>query len=208
MKKKATNNIILDDKEMEVLIRQLVKEAGNKGFEMTKLNQAVTTIWKEEFVVEKKKLEPLTEEEEIFSKKVKKFLDHYGKDLIELNGVTIGKDYFLKNIYEILCSIYAVFQREERISQDKIVRFLKQHFDYKENSVSIEIRALYIFFYSHLYFSDNTELPVYSEKFVGREPSSLDKNKEFCDFCSQFDFPSNNVNRAAIATVWFIEKYF
>ena len=121
MKKKATeqatNNIILDDKEMEVLIRQLVKKAGNKGVGVSKLNQAVSTIWREEFFVEKK-IEPLTEEEKNFSKKVKKFLKHYGDDLVEFRnsiiknskhgGFIIRKDdlkqkrYFLKEYYEIL----------------------------------------------------------------------------------------------------------
>ena len=59
--KKATNNIILEDKEMEVLIRKLVKKAGKKGVGVSKLNQDVATIWREEFFGEKK-LEPMTED--------------------------------------------------------------------------------------------------------------------------------------------------
>lgn len=225
MKKKtiehATNNIILDDKEMEVLIRQLVKEAGKKGFGVSKLNQAVATIWREEFSVEKKKLEPLTEEEEKFAEKVKKFLEHYGDDLVEFRnsiinksgGFIIKKDdlkqktYFLEEYYEILCSIYGVFQREERITQNQIVRFLKQHFDYKHNSISLKLKRLNEFFYYHLNFSSDTELPSYSEEYVDWK-HCLDRNEEFDDFCSQFEFRNIQVNNVAIAIVWFIEKYF
>ena len=211
----ATNNIILDDKEMEVLIRQLVKEAGNKGFGVSKLNQAVATIWREEFSVEKKKLEPLTEEEEKFSEKVKKFLEHYGDDLIEIrnsegefmipkNDVK-KKRCFLEKYGETLCSIYVVFQREERINQKKILRYLKELFNSRKSYIGYEIQLLNDFFYNHLFF-DDPELPVYFEKYV--IDYNIQRNKEFCDFISQFEYRNDQVNRVAFASVWFIEKYF
>lgn len=235
--KKSMNDIILDDKKMEVLIRELVKKANEKGVVMTKLNQAVETIWKQEVVAEKKKepitkeeihnyyneakKEPLTEEEEIFFEKVKKFLEHYGDDLIKFRNFVINvhgliipkgdlkwKKQFLEEYYKILCSIYAVFQREEKINRNKIICFLRKHFDYRYDNIGIEINLLDSFFYNHLYFSEDTELPVYTTEKVDDELHSIKWNEEFRDFMKQYDYPKYKVNQVAIAIVWFIEKYF
>ena len=67
-KKTATNNIVLEDKEMEVLIRTLIQKANKNGISMNQLNKSITKMWREEIQDDaKKEQKPLNKDEEIFS---------------------------------------------------------------------------------------------------------------------------------------------
>ena len=223
-KKTATNNIVLEDKEMEVLMRTLIQKANKNGISMNQLNKSITTMWREEIQDDaKKEQQPLNKDEEIFSKKVKKFIEYYGNDIVELYNIILkSRSYefiikeddlerkrdFLDNYYKILCSIYAVFRREGRVNQNKIISFLRRHFDYSFNIIGEEINLLYYFFYENLDFSDDTKLPQHHpEGYVDCEHRLL-ANKEFCDFVSRYDLCNFRVNQVTLATVWLIEKYF
>lgn len=214
----TTNNIILDDKEMEVLIRQLVKKAHEKGACMSKLNQAITIIWKDECKDEKKKL---TKEEEIFAKKVEKFLQYYGDAIIKMhnkenNGKNIIKEdnviekkQFLQIYYDIIISIYAVYLREDRVNQHKIVCFARKNLKVKSCWIGEEVELLHAFFFKKLYFSDDISLPTYSENAIVDKEHSILKNLSFLSFFLLKDkYTSILIHEVALATVWFIEKYF
>lgn len=89
-KKTATNNIVLEDKEMEVLMRTLIQKANKNGISMNQLNKSITTMWREEIQDDaKKEQKPLNKDEEIFSKKVKKFIEYYGNDIVELYNIIL-----------------------------------------------------------------------------------------------------------------------
>ena len=223
-KKTATNNIVLEDKEMEVLMRTLIQKANKNGISMNQLNKSITKMWREEIQDDaKKEQKPLNKDEEIFSKKVKKFIEYYGNDIVELYNIILkSRSYefiikeddlerkrdFLDNHYKILCSIYSVFRREGRVNQNKIISFLRRHFDYSFNLIGEEINLLYYFFYENLDFSDDTKLPQHHpEGYVDSEHRLL-ANKEFCDFVSRYDLCNFRVNQVTLATVWLIEKYF
>ena len=95
-KSKTTNNIILKDKEMEVLIRELVKRASQNEVKITHLVEAVKEIWREEVPIEQKEYR-LTAKEEVYSLKVDKFLAYYEKELEEC--ARLSQDIFNKERY-------------------------------------------------------------------------------------------------------------
>lgn len=215
----TATNIILNDKELEVLVRQLVKRTHEKGSSMTQLNKAINTIWKEEFSVEKEE-DKLTADEESFMKKTEIFLKHYQMDLIDLYNESqknkrciiresdlLRKSNFFERYYQIISSIYAVFEREEKINQSKIVKFAKEHFGFRYNLIGDECDLLHRFVYNHLCFNTNDELPGYSRLYVGYN-NSISKVKEFVEFKAQYKCSRAQINETVIAMVWIIQKYF
>lgn len=218
-KVEATNNIILDDEEMEVLIRQLVKKANEKGACMSVLNKAVTIIWKEEFQVEKQQTQVTAKEKEFFHK-VEKFLNHYGDALVALHderledkrfvikgGAKWRRERFLSGFYHILCSIYVVFEREDRINQNKIIKFAKEYFRYDYSWIGCDINLLHYFIYNRLHFENATKVPEYSTTGTSLK-NSIYAVEEFQQFKQQYEFSQHKIYETSMAVVWLIEKYF
>ena len=101
-------DIILNDKEMEKLVKQLVQKAHDSGACVTHLNRAISTVWQEQFHIEIK-TKKLNRKEKVFAEKVKKFLAHYENDLIMYTRKVYNWRYsnFDKDTFlQLLCSIH------------------------------------------------------------------------------------------------------
>lgn len=175
-KENAANNIILNDKEMEILIRQ----------------------------------------EEVFFQKVKNFLKYYESDLVALHDekseLRVGNDFWrrkrlIDDYYNIICSMYAVFQRKEGITQAKVVKFAKDHFGIKYNCISDKINLIYIFTHARLDFSN--KVPEYNLGcWWSTKEKMLYQMKEFECFKNQYANSRHRIYDASLAVIWIIEKYF
>lgn len=176
----TTTDIILNDKELETLIRQL--------------------------------------DEQEFSGKVEDFLKYYENDLISLHddfaieerhfiqgGSEWHKKRFFEKYYQLLCSMYAVFKREDNITQKNIVKFAKEHFNSKFYVDTINFEFLYCFIFERLRL--NCGLPQYSETDVLRW-ENIDSVKEFCEFKLKCGCSSRGTKETSLAAIWLIQTYF
>lgn len=213
------NDIILNDKELEILIRQVVKKAHQKGTCITWLNKAVSTIWKEEFPVKKEEYK-LTEKEEAFAKKVENFLKHYEQALVSWHdkkitnkrlvigeGASQRRTFFFNKCYQILCAMYAVFEREDKIGITNITTFARKHFNSTFAISKEEIDILYSFMYFVLYFDNTDELPEYSERKI-MSKHRIREVQEFLKFEQQYESSCRRIYDTSIAAIWLIQKYF
>ena len=177
-KENAANNIILNDKEMEILMRQ----------------------------------------QEVFFQKVKNFLNYYESDLVALHDekseLRVGNDFWrikrlIDDYYNIICSMYAVFQRKEGMTQAKVVKFAKDHFGIKYNCISDKIDHIYYFTHTRLDFSN--EVPEYKPARGWGDTGGerrLYQIKDFEWFASKYANSRHRINYASLAVIWIIEKYF
>ena len=203
-KSKTTNNIILKDKEMEVLIRELVKRASQNEVKITHLVEAVKEIWREEVPIEQKEYR-LTAKEEVYSLKVDKFLAYYEKELEEC--ARLSQDIFNKERYfQILLSMYAVFERESKVTQAQIAEFGKKYSGLWAYAINNEICILDSFF-TYLKMSDTNEPPKYLPNFFSFS-SRIASNREFLDFKNQYEISRYKVSIVSVMSIWLINKYF
>lgn len=204
-------DIILNDKEMEELVKQLVQKAHDSGACVTHLNRAISSVWQEQFNVEFKPKE-LNKKEKTFAKKVKNFLDHYENDLIMYTNKIYNKRYgnFNKDtFFQLLCSMYGTFENEDTITKELIIKYAKEHGfknPYYCNFMK-DISFLYDFISDHLYFQANNGIPVYSEKWVGYNHSITSAN-EYNDFAKQFVLRNTKTFKTAVRIIWLIERFF
>ena len=204
-------DIILNDKEMEVLINSLVQKAHGSGACVTHLNRAISTIWQEQFHVEFKPKE-LNRKENAFAKKVKNFLAYYENDLIMHTRKFYNRHYSSFNkdsFYQLLCSIYGTFENEDNVTKELIVSYAKEHGfknPYYCNFMG-DIRFLYDFISEHLYFEHPADIPVYSEKYVGAKHSIVSVT-EYNNFSKQFVLRNTKTCKTAVSIIWLIERFF
>lgn len=206
-----TTDIILNDKEMEKLVKQLVQKAHDSGACVTHLNRAISTVWQEHFHVEIK-LKELSKKEKAFAKKVKNFLTYYENDLTmytrkvyNWHYSNFNKDFF----YQLLCSIYCTFENEDNITKELIVKYAKEHGFKKPYYCDFmgDISFLYDFISEHLYFTEDNGIPVYSENRVGLN-HSITSVKEFNDFAKQFVLRNTKTCKTSVRVIWLIETFF
>ena len=126
--------IILNDKEMEVIIRELITKAVEKGYRKTNITKAIVNMWDFEFPLENMKYEP-NEDELEFWHKVKKFIESYGalllddynrrlREFYKQNGYNRRRNIcFLNSIEKIICVSYSIFIREESITKSNIEKY-------------------------------------------------------------------------------------
>ena len=209
-------DIILCDKEMENLVQQLVKKAHDSEICVSHLTKAIATVWRETFYIEPEKL---NSSEQTFSKKVKNFLKYYETDL--MREFNYGKEYkidftdakrkekFFIEMYELLCSMYGVFEKEETVNQKLILTFAKIHgfkstfYDLRE-----DINFLQIFLYYRLSFSKNDlTIPFYQSP-SSSENLHLSSVKKFVDFKKQYILATHSTCQTAVAAIWVINTFF
>ena len=224
MKKKyeneITNNIILNDKELEVLIRKLITQTNCRGFEKKDLLDAVKVVWKNEIKEDDHK-KMLTLDELDFVGKVDKFLQYYGDMIVftqkqyeykMYGGICAeklkeSKKEALEKYARILVGIYGVFQKEDSVSQKKVCDFVKSHYSCSYKVIGDEIKVLEEIFYYRLDYSTNEEFPVFMKEY---KPGCkmLNEDEEFKAFADQYVYCTNLINRLTVAVVWFIGYYF
>lgn len=211
-----TTDIILGDEEMEELIKQLVQKAQDSGAGVTILNKAISKVWRETFYIEPEKL---NSKEKAFAKKVKRFLEFYEEGLME--EFNHWKEYkidftdakrkekFFVELYELLCSMYGVFEKEETINQKLILTFARIH-GFKSNFYNLhqDINFLQIFLYYKLIFSKNDLIrPLYeSGSSLGKLHISAVEN--FVNFKRQYILATHSTCQTAIAAIWVINTFF
>lgn len=222
MKTKTTNNIIENDAEMEEMIRELVEKAREKGIKVTLLNNSIKMAYGKEDAGNREKLKyKISQEEKKFGEKIRKFLKHYKKELIEFhdmcqkssyfkiaNDPDDRKEMFFTKLYQLLLAMKVVFEDEEAssITQERIEKIVKEVYGNKSISFRSEIEMLCNLFYTHMDFSCEG-LPRYSPKCVSYH-NTLKWVEEFSDFKNQYQKKNFQTSRAAMAAIWFIEKYF
>ena len=204
-------DIILNDKEMEVLINQLVQKAHSSGACVTHLNRAISSVWQEQFHVEIK-TKKLNKKEKIFAEKVKKFLDHYENDLIMYTKKVYNWSYsnFDKDtFFQLLCSIYGIFENENTITKELILKYAKEH-GFKKPYYCIfmkDISFLYDFISDHLHFQPDNNIPVYSEECIS-STHSITSVKEFNDFSKQLVVSNTKTCKTSVRAIWLIKTFF
>lgn len=206
-----STDIILNDKELEDLIKELVQKAHDRGDCVTHLNRAISSVWQEQFHVEFKTKE-LNKKEKAFAKKVRNFLAYYENDLMvhtrkfyNWHFSSFNKDSF----YQLLCSIYGTFENEDNVTKQRIVKYAKEHgfkSPYYCNFMG-DISFLCDFISEHLYFETNSDIPVYSEKYV-KAKNSITSVKEFNDFAKKFILRNSKTCKTAVRIIWIIETFF
>ena len=206
---KATD-IILNDKEMEKLVKQLVQKAHDSGACVTHLNKAIASVWQEQFHIEIKPKE-LNKKEKAFAKKVEKFLDYYENGLVCHTRKVYNSHYSSFNkasFYQLLCSIYGTFENEDNVTKELIVKYAKEHgfkSPYYCNSMK-DINFLYDFISEHLYFEQD-DIPGYYQYYVGSK-HSITSVKEYNDFAKQFLLRNTKTCKTAVRVIWLIETFF
>lgn len=223
-KREAEINIILQDEEMEELIRKLVIKAKGAGVCITNLNQATKMVWEEVSAQNGEVIEYiLTPDQEMFVKKVDAFLEHYGKDLIEdhnanqrhgsssiLNSDNPKRvENFIACIRDILISMYLVFEKEPSVTQKHIMNYSKNYLNsYFRFSITEYLRDIRNFFNSIAFSKEQpTSLPQYCSNHFGYE-YKIWKQADFIKFSSQYEFKNNSASGIAICVIWFITKFF
>ena len=206
-----STDIILNDKEMEVLINQIVKKAHSSGACVTHLNKAISSVWQEQFHVEIKPKE-LNKKEKAFAKKVEKFLDYYENGLVCHTRKVYNSHYSSFNkasFYQLLCSIYGIFENEDNITKELILKYAKEH-GFKKTYYCIfmkDISFLYEFISDHLHFQPDNNIPVYSEECVS-STHSITSVKEYNDFAKQLVVSNTKTCKTSVRVIWLIETFF
>lgn len=221
MKLAETNDIILNDVELEKIVRELVKKAQEKGVRKANLNKAINIEWdKQKPARNEITIKPEVSEEEVqFALRVRKFMDYYG-DIIVKHHSKKEKDerflyqkdstqykYLIENYYTIICGLYGVFLREDKMQQEKVQKFIKEYLSSDYICIGKDITELYEICYERLYFSNPNDLPEYSDDFVWLR-DRIDRVQEFIDFKSKYEFSNHKINLVTLALIWLINKYF
>ena len=214
----TANDIILADKELEALVRKLVEKTKRRGFSKNAIMRAVSSVWNSNNG-KRKELE-LTENQMEFFSKLKSLFIYYREDLDLLYNEYRHKKSFVsegdynwrkktigERCYEIVCSLYAVYQKKERVNQKLVIKYLKQYFDAEVTSINSEIQFLYYFMYKRLSFNSKTDLPEVSDKYVLYD-NSINWNGEFISFREKYDFSMEKMDETLAAAMWLAETYF
>ena len=119
------------------------------------------------------------------------------------------KEKFFMELYELLCSMYGVFEKEETINQKLILTFAKTH-GFKSNFYNLhqDINFLQIFLYYKLIFNkDDLTRPFYeSGSSLGK--IHLSAVEDFVDFKKQYILATHSTCQTAIAAIWVINTFF
>lgn len=204
-------DIILCDKEMEDLIKQLVQKAQDSGACVTHLNRAISAVWQEN-AHNKIEFKEFTKKEEAFAKKVEKFLDHYETDLIKHKNMLHETTHIFfekKDLYIVLCSMYGIFETENNITLKLVEKYGKEH-GFKRAypyGYSGDIQLLNNFILHHLYFSPDNNIPIYSKDYVGYY-NSINSMHDFYSFSNQYVLSNYSTCRTAIMAIWLIKTFF
>ena len=207
-------DIILQDEEIKELIRELVIKTNQKGGNQTNLFNAIKRVWNE--TIEKEdEPEPymLTDADEQFIQKIDAFMDKYGEALIKENHKDCNQSNMerFSNQYRItLILLYLVFEHEEKVTQNLLLKYAKDCFDIKPSYFPIQfyVREISCFFSLHLRYVENDgkiELMYDSHSFYGE---SLIWLEDFKKFRLQYRYSRRSCAETAIYVVWVLNKFF
>lgn len=207
MEDATKNNIILDDKELEVLMRKLVRSAKKKGHNIEELKEAINVMYntdKGTDAREKDNVELLEETK----KRVSKFIKHYLFDEVIHEYQGSAK---IQALFACIVSIYVLFKEGKEVNITEIKEYsLKNHLIVKREGYWISNRTMYSmhsFFYEQLDFGTDEQLPIYEKRNISSKTiTSVKEFKEFLELHT--DYTQKLKTLVTIAVVWFLDEYF
>ena len=208
MEKKATNEIILKEGELENLLRRLVQEAKKEQISMSAFVDAVGAVWKE---TEDSKIEKFefTVSEKLFSDKVRNFIEYYKLELLrfyneQYNEIPhlVKEDRILTKYYQIICAMFMALERDGKVSMKTINKFTGKKFVWLSNTCNRGDIKLLKEFLCKLKF--NGKIPEVGQKVTGQ----IYRMAEIKELKEKYDVLYNVNMETALAVIWLIKKYF
>lgn len=224
--KNSKSNIILEDKEMKDLIRQIVTRAHDDGYLITHLKGAIDITWKEAYPPPKdEEIPSLTPDQEKFKEKAIRFLQKYSDSILEtyyhddnvseerlkfeLQGFEDQSGRLFNIFLGILVSIYALFETSNGLRQTDMIKFARMHFKHYErtSSISFYINPLKKFVWTRLAF-DPEDPKAQPAVFEPYNVHCLAWSDEFNKFNRQYKYTKTDANELAVAVMWLIPNFF
>lgn len=218
-------DIILQDEEMNELIRKLVEKAEAKGACITHLQKATQIVWNDISMKANTEITySLSPSQKDFEKKVEAFIAHFSEDLVHHHDKTTAyskiksgnvederrKIRFLNSTKVILSSMYIVFEKEDSVTQQLVKLYSRNYFDYQfRGSITNELRIIRTFLKEQLYVENNStdSLPKYSPDYLRYDLRWLHRD-DFNEFTSHYRYASESACETALLAIWFINKFF
>lgn len=208
MENKATNEIILEEGGLETLIRRLVEKSKEEQICMTTLLEAVESVWKETENSQTEKCE-FTVSETLFSEKVQRFIEQYKTELIQfyiaeyqMHPDLIREDKILTKYYRIVCAMFMCLEREDKVSQKAINKFIGKRYVRLSNNCNKEDIKVLRSLLCKLEF--NSEIPKVGQKVSGH----IYKMSEVKELKEKYAVVNNVIMETALTLIWLIKKYF
>ena len=212
-------DIILNDEEIDPIIRELIAKAFEKGYRKSNVAKAVVARWDELCDPPKPVFSPTSEESE-FWEKAAKFVQTYRDLLIEAYDEDVNNVKFniwckgdeekekrvLRKVEVFLCASYCTFCREDNIRKAYVEKYAKliQKSDFSGASITAEY-VYKVIGYKLRYDKDNQYKP---ERDRSKEGLVYFHNVETVDeFCDQYRYTHTKLSNAIMAAIWFINTY-
>ena len=176
----------------------LVEMAMEKNYKKTCVWKAMDMLWQERQPSndEKKLLQP-TEKEKIFWEKVDNFIQKYRENIlgafkIDYSFTKTPQEYFLENSFKpILYVAYVVFEREDNITYNLVIKYAKKLFDQK-------LRIGYGFGLHSLF--ERMEIPKENQ-------TGILSFEDFCRTFQYFRYRRYGFKENMLKLIWFIDTY-
>lgn len=134
-KHQSSAEIVLNDKELSLIIRRLIDEATKKSYNKTSVTKAISKIWSDIVPKEDKVRLDVTIDEQTFFNKVDIFFSEYGQKFVDELEIlkddgwsknnSMKKTNLLRYLKVFAKSMYCVFHREDTITFAYINKYCK-----------------------------------------------------------------------------------
>ncbi|MBR3209538.1 MAG: hypothetical protein IKF82_04645 [Bacilli bacterium] len=226
-KKPDAMEIVLDDKKLTPIIRRMIEEAIQKGYNKTSVMNAMSQMWRDMVPKnEKIKLE-LTIDEQAFFEKVDMFFSEYGQAFVrrvswkenDLNWQNRGKieekvhnsDYakhILDSLIMFTKSVFCTFCREDTITLANIKKYNMELFGRKYvlpcdlYPISCALDDLFVV--------DGNNLVYVLEKkdYENIYSFSIERNERYRQFIEKYSYRSTNLTKIAMKLIWIVSTYY
>lgn len=231
VKKPDATEIVLDDKELTSIIRRMIEEAIQKGYNKTSVMNAMSQMWRDMVSKnEKIKLE-LTIDEQAFFEKVDMFFSEYGQAFVtriswrengsnwenmrKIEEKVHDADYarhILDSIRMFTKSVYCTFCREDTITFANIEKYSMNLFSSKCMLGMSYMYPISCALEDLIFIGDNK--PVYVLKAEDRARYEniysllIERNEKYCKFIEKYSYRRTELASVAMMLIWIVSTYY
>lgn len=231
VKKPDAAEIVLNDKEITLIIRRLIEEAIQNSYNKTSVMNAMSQIWNDMMPKKEETKLQLTADEQAFFEKVDKFFSEYGQAFItriswrengsnwenmrKIEEKVHDADYarhILDSIRIFTKSVYCTFCREDTITFANIDKYSMKLFSSKCMLGMSDMYPISCALEDLIFIGDNK--PVYVLKAEDRARYEniysllIERNEKYCKFIEKYSYRRTKLASVAMMLIWIISTYY
>lgn len=220
VKKTDSTQIVLDDKELTLIIQRMIEDAIQKKYRKTYVMNAISQTWSNMIPKEKIKLLELTSDEQNFFEKVDMFFSEYGQAFVTRvnwfeNGLRwqnrkeIEKNYekhILDSLIMFAKSAFCTFCREDTITLANIKKYNMQLFG-RKYVLPIDLYPIRCAL-DDLFVVDGKPFYVLKKDCKNIYSFSIERNENYQQFIKKYSYRRTELTQITMKLIWIISSYY